>query len=100
MSATNLDALCPAQPPEIPTLKDKFGDDDWVLKACADWRAARAQMQKNWAEHNLANGWGTLPDAHIKLDSDPLSECISSKNCFRWQSRAPCCSRANCSASA
>ena len=57
---------------EPPTLKDKFGDDDWVLKACAEWRASRAQMQKNWAEHDLANGWGTLPDAHIKLDSDPL----------------------------
>ena len=54
------------------TLKDKFGDDDWVLRMCADWRAERAQMQKNWAEHNLANGWGTLPDPHTKLDSDPL----------------------------
>jgi hypothetical protein len=62
----------PAQPPKIPTLKDNFGDDDWILKMCAEWRAARAQMQKNWAEHDLANGWGTLPDARIKLDSEPL----------------------------
>jgi hypothetical protein len=63
----------PKGPPKEPTLKDKFGEmDAYYLKWCAEWRAARAQMQKNWAEHDLAAGWGTLSDVGIKLDSDPL----------------------------
>ena len=57
----------PAQPP-----KSKFGRDDFLLRQCAEWRAARAQQQKNWAEHEAATMWGTLPDAHIKLDLEPL----------------------------
>ncbi len=62
----------PAQPPKIPTLKDNFGNDAYLLKWCAEWRAARAQMQKNWAEYELATGWGTLPDAQVELDREPL----------------------------
>jgi hypothetical protein len=57
----------PAQPP-----KSIFADDDFLLRQCAEWRAARAQQQKNWAEHEAATMWGTLPDAHIKLDLEPL----------------------------
>ncbi len=29
-------------------------------------------MQKNWAEYELATGWGTLPDAQVELDREPL----------------------------
>ncbi len=58
---------------KTPSLRDYFGDDDWLLALCAQWRAARAQQQKNWAEHALATGWGTLPDADIELDLDPLA---------------------------
>lgn len=36
------------------TLKSRFGDDEYLLKWCAEWRAARAQQEKNWAEHSLA----------------------------------------------
>ena len=57
----------PAQPP-----KSILADDDFLLRQCAEWRAARAQQQKNWAEHEAATMWGTLPDAHIKLDLEPL----------------------------
>jgi hypothetical protein len=57
---------------QVTTLKDRFGDDEYLLKWCAEWRAARAQQQKNWAEHELANGWGTLPDSHLNLDLEPL----------------------------
>jgi hypothetical protein len=39
---------------------------------CAEWRAARAQQQKNWAEHELAAGWGHLPDKGIDLNLEPL----------------------------
>jgi hypothetical protein len=56
----------PAKPP-----KSRFGDDDNYLKWCAEWRASRAQQQKNWAEHNAATMWGTT-DKHIELDTDPL----------------------------
>ena len=59
----------PAQPP-----KSIFGRDDFLLRQCAEWRAARAQQQKNWAEHDAATMWGTLPDAHIELDLDPLGQ--------------------------
>lgn len=63
-------------PPKKPveTLDARFGNDAWILKMCADWRAARAQMLKNLAEYELANGWGTLPDAHINLDKKPLQQ--------------------------
>jgi hypothetical protein len=33
---------------------------------------ARAQQQKNWAEHEAATMWGTPPDRDIKLDSQPF----------------------------
>jgi hypothetical protein len=58
----------PAQPP-----KSKFGNDEPYLKFCAEWRAARAQQEKNWAEHEAATMWGTLPDAHLDLDTKPLT---------------------------
>jgi hypothetical protein len=60
-------------PTPHPALKEHYGNDEWVLTKCAEWRMARAQMQKNWAAHDLANGWGTLPDAHIELDREPLA---------------------------
>jgi hypothetical protein len=41
---------------------------------CAEWRAARAQQQKNWAEHELAAGWGYLPDKGIELSLEPLDK--------------------------
>src|SRR5258705_5989981 len=59
--------LPPYEPP-----KSRFGDDEYCLKWCAEWRAARAQQQKNWAEHELATMWGTLPDRNIELDCTPL----------------------------
>jgi hypothetical protein len=59
-------------PPALPP-KSKFGFDEGFLKFCADWRAARAQQQKNWAEHEAATMWGTLPDEHINLDTKPLT---------------------------
>lgn len=66
--------MCPRVPPSGPKQpKSKFGDDDCLLKWCAEWRAARAQQQKNWAEYELATLWGTLDDMDIKLDTEPLS---------------------------
>jgi hypothetical protein len=62
----------PKGPPKQPTLKDKFGYDADFLRWIAEWRAVRAQMQKNWAEYDLAAGWGTLSSIDIKLDHDPL----------------------------
>lgn len=62
----------PKGPPKEPTLKDKFGYDADCLKWIAEWRAARAQMQKNWAENDLATGWGTLRTNGIRLDHKPL----------------------------
>jgi hypothetical protein len=56
----------PEKPPKI------FGNDDWLLRMCTQWRAARAQQQKNWAEHEEATMFGFLDDRHIKLDTDPL----------------------------
>src|SRR4029079_11373798 len=62
----------PEPPPRPPALKDHFGDDDWILQMCAEWRVARAQMQQNWAVHEFQCGWGYLPDKDIELDSKPL----------------------------
>jgi hypothetical protein len=59
-------------PPKEPTLNDVFGDDAHFLRWIAEWRAVRAQMHKNWAEYDLATGWGTLPSAGIELDHKPL----------------------------
>jgi len=42
----------PKGPP--PTLDDIFGDDASYLRFISQWRVARAQQQKNWAEHDLA----------------------------------------------
>jgi hypothetical protein len=65
----------PAQPP-----KSIFGRDDFLLRQCAEWRAARAQQQKNWAEHEAATMWGTLPDDDIKLDLEPLGRMKEIEN--------------------
>lgn len=62
-----------ARPKKSPALSDRFGEDDWILKMCAEWRSCRAQQQKNWAEHELATGWGHLPDAGVTLDFEPLN---------------------------
>ena len=60
-------------PPAYEPPKSKFGHDETYLKWCAEWRMARAQQQKNWAEHEAATMWGTLPDKDIELDMEPLS---------------------------
>ncbi|HEU0040279.1 MAG TPA: hypothetical protein VFR76_13505 [Verrucomicrobiae bacterium] len=61
----------PTEPPKpAPTLKDRFGNDAWPLEMVAEWRARRAQMQKNWALHEFADGWGYL-SSH-DLDQEPL----------------------------
>lgn len=65
-------AAKPAPPKKAPTLETHFGNDHWILEMCAKWRAARAQQQKNWAEHELATGWGYLKDSGIPLDMEPL----------------------------
>ena len=54
------------------TLTSEFGDDGSYLEWCATWRVLRAQQQINWAKHELAIGWGTLPDEGINLSIDPL----------------------------
>ena len=33
-----------------------------MLRMCAEWRAQRAQQEKNWAAHDVASGWGYLED--------------------------------------
>jgi hypothetical protein len=56
-----------------PTLDDIFGDDASYLRFVGQWRAARAQQQKNWAEHDVAAGRGTLPSAQLaRPDLSPL----------------------------
>lgn len=62
----------PSPPQTQPSLKDIFGGDAGVLKLVAEWRAYRAQQQQNWALHELATGWGHLPDKGIDLDRSPL----------------------------
>jgi hypothetical protein len=44
------------QAPRVPPTLERFGEDAWGLKLCGEWRAARAQQQRNWAEHKLATG--------------------------------------------
>jgi len=82
-------------PPKEPTLKDKFGYDADFLKWIAEWRAARAQMQKNWAEHDLAAGWGTLRTDGIKLDQKPHELWMSLNTTSQTGNRRQCCSRAS-----
>jgi hypothetical protein len=60
-----------AAPPTEPP-KNRFGRDEWKLKLCVEWRVARLLQQRNWAEHELATMWGTLPDKDIELDMRPL----------------------------
>ncbi len=64
--------LRPRPAPKPVTLQSVFGDDAYLLKWCADWRAARHQQEKNWAEHELATGWGHLESAGHELDRAPL----------------------------
>jgi hypothetical protein len=72
----------PPPPSSKPTLKDKFGDHDaFCLKLCAEWRAARAQLQKNWAEQELATMWGTSDDAMTNhSDTKPLDQIEDLEN--------------------
>jgi hypothetical protein len=55
-----------------PTLTSKFGNDGGYLELCATWHLSRAQQKINWATHDIATGYGTLPDAGIDLSLDPL----------------------------
>jgi hypothetical protein len=57
---------------ETPTLTSKFGHDGSYLELCATWRVLRAQQQINWSKHDLATGFGTLPDEGIKISVAPL----------------------------
>ena len=76
-----LDFERPTQPAEPP--QSKFGNDEWLLKLCAEWRVARAQQQKNWAEHQAATMWGTLPDNYSpELDLSPLERMKELENLF------------------
>lgn len=59
----------PAEPEPTPKV---FGDDDWLLRMCSQWRFLRSLQQKNWAEHEEATLFGNLPDAGIELDTEPL----------------------------
>jgi hypothetical protein len=40
---------------------------------CAEWHAARAQQLKNWADYDLATGWGTMASDN-ELDLEPLGK--------------------------
>jgi hypothetical protein len=64
--------VLPSRPPPYEPPKSIYGNDECWLKMCADWRSARAEQQKNWAEHEKATMWGSLPDKDIKLDCEPL----------------------------
>ena len=57
-----------------PTLTSEFGDDGTYLEWCATWRILRAKQQINWAKHQLATGWDTLPDEGIELSCAPLQK--------------------------
>ena len=61
---------------------DRPWKDEWLLKL-ARWRVARARQQKNWAEHQAATMWGTLPDNHSpELDLSPLERMKELENLF------------------
>jgi hypothetical protein len=64
-------------------LKEKFGaDEETLLQVCAKWRASRAQQEKNWAEHSLATGWGTLDDMSVHLDLSPMDQMKGCEDYF------------------
>jgi len=55
---------------EPPSAEPPRFEDAAILKMTADWRTARAQQQKNWAEHDLATMWGNAE--WIRVDLEPL----------------------------
>jgi hypothetical protein len=65
----------PTAPPKPETLRTHFADA-YLLEMTAVWRASRAQMQKNWACHEIATGYGWLDD-RIKLDREPLETMLT-----------------------
>ena len=77
----------PEQPPEPP--ESKFGNDEFLLRMCAEWRACRAQQQKNWAENQAADLYGTLPSRNLpELDMSPLQHMREIENVFAdWEPR-------------
>jgi len=66
-------------PPPPDTLENHFGHDAWKLRICAEWRALRAQQEKNWAEYEVASGWGHLEDRRAQrgLDLKPLELMVA-----------------------
>lgn len=57
------------------TLQHAFGEDAWLLGACARWHIARAQQKINWAQNDVATGYGHFNFAHTHLvDTTPLDE--------------------------
>ena len=63
----------PPLPPYEPP-KSKLGHDETWLRFCAEWRALRAQQQKNWALRNLDTMFGMRTDRDIPLDTEPLDK--------------------------
>jgi hypothetical protein len=53
-------------PPEL------FGRDGFMLKMIAQWRSARAQMQKNWADDDEAGLFGFVEDSGFEIDREPF----------------------------
>jgi len=62
----------PPTPPPTETLETIFGHDAYKLRFCAEWRAHRAQQEKNWALEELASGFGHLESGD--LDLSPLEQ--------------------------
>lgn len=53
------------------------GPDDGWLAMCADWRAARAQQELNWAEHDKATLFDRLVSDGHELALSPLGKMYS-----------------------
>ena len=50
--------------------KQNFGDDEFLIKACADWHVARAKQQLIWAENGAATMFGSRGCQGV--DTEPL----------------------------
>ena len=57
-------------------------DDRRLLDLCAQWRMAWAQHELNWAEPNLANKCGSLPNNATQLRPGPLTQMCELQDTF------------------
>ena len=58
-----------------PPTESIFGDDDYVLRWCAQWRSYRAKQLQNWAEHDIATMYNNLPNpATFDQLTDPMGK--------------------------